>query len=45
VMLYGAGESMDAWHISAPHPEGEGAAIAMQRALAMPRLNRIRLDM
>ena len=33
-MLYGAGESMDAWHISAPHPEGEGAAIAMQRALA-----------
>ncbi|MEG1398296.1 MAG: beta-ketoacyl-[acyl-carrier-protein] synthase family protein [Acinetobacter sp.] len=34
VMLYGAGESMDAWHISAPHPEGEGAAIAMQRALA-----------
>lgn len=33
VMLYGAGESSDAWHISAPHPEGKGAAIAMQRAL------------
>ena len=33
VMLLSSGESMDAWHISAPHPEGEGAAIAMQRAL------------
>lgn len=33
VMLYGAGESSDAWHISAPHPDGKGAAVAMQRAL------------
>lgn len=33
IRLYGAGESMDAWHISAPHPEGIGAATAMQRAL------------
>ena len=33
IMLYGVGESMDAWHISAPHPEGLGAANAMQRAL------------
>jgi 3-oxoacyl-[acyl-carrier-protein] synthase-1 len=33
VMLYGVGESSDAWHISAPHPEGTGAAVAMQRAL------------
>ncbi|QER38676.1 beta-ketoacyl-[acyl-carrier-protein] synthase family protein [Acinetobacter suaedae] len=33
IMLYGVGESMDAWHISAPHPEGLGAATAMQRAL------------
>jgi 3-oxoacyl-[acyl-carrier-protein] synthase-1 len=28
-----AGESSDAYHISAPHPEGLGAALAMQRAL------------
>lgn len=33
VMLMSAGESMDAWHISAPHPEGLGAAKAMQSAL------------
>ena len=33
IMLYGAGESMDAWHISAPHPQGVGAAKAMQLAL------------
>lgn len=33
VMLLAAGESMDAWHISAPHPEGLGAAQAMQAAL------------
>ncbi|WP_374664726.1 beta-ketoacyl-[acyl-carrier-protein] synthase family protein [Acinetobacter sp.] len=33
VMLLSSGESMDAWHISAPHPEGQGAAEAMQQAL------------
>ena len=33
VRLLAAGESSDAWHISAPHPEGEGARIAMRRAL------------
>lgn len=33
VSLLSSGESSDAWHISAPHPEGEGARIAMQRAL------------
>ncbi|NNH36156.1 beta-ketoacyl-[acyl-carrier-protein] synthase family protein [Acinetobacter sp. NIPH 2377] len=33
VMLMAAGESMDAWHISAPHPEGKGATEAMQKAL------------
>lgn len=32
-LLAGGGESSDAWHISAPHPEGKGAAQAMQRAL------------
>lgn len=39
VMLMGTGESMDAWHISAPHPEGKGAALAMQRALDMAHIS------
>lgn len=34
INLLGVGESADAHHISAPHPEGRGAAEAMQRALA-----------
>jgi 3-oxoacyl-[acyl-carrier-protein] synthase I len=34
VLLYGAGESSDAYHMSAPHPEGLGAKRAMQAALA-----------
>ena len=38
VMLLSSGESMDAWHISAPHPEGRGAAEAMQKALAAAQL-------
>lgn len=33
VALLGAGDSSDAHHISAPHPEGLGAQQAMQRAL------------
>jgi 3-oxoacyl-[acyl-carrier-protein] synthase-1 len=32
--LLGCGESSDAHHISAPHPQGEGAALAMSAALA-----------
>ena len=39
VMLLSSGESMDAWHISAPHPEGQGAAKAMQQALDRAGLN------
>ncbi len=35
VLLKGVGESSDAHHMSAPHPEGEGARLAMQQALAM----------
>ncbi len=31
--LLGCGESSDAWHMSSPHPEGEGAARAMGAAL------------
>lgn len=33
IALLGCGESSDAHHISAPHPAGDGAKIAMQRAL------------
>ena len=34
VLLFGIGESNDAYHISAPHPEGLGARRAMQAALS-----------
>lgn len=33
VRVEGAGESSDAYHMSSPHPEGAGAARAMQSAL------------
>ena len=33
VALLGAGDSSDAHHISAPHPEGYGAIASMQKAL------------
>ncbi len=35
VALLGYGESSDAYHMSSPHPEGTGAAVAMKSALAM----------
>ena len=34
VHLLGVGESNDAYHMSSPHPEGAGARVAMERALA-----------
>lgn len=34
VALLGYGESSDAYHMSAPHPDGAGARLAMTRALA-----------
>ena len=34
VLLLGIGESSDAYHMSAPHPEGRGARRAMQAALS-----------
>ena len=36
--LLGVGESSDAWHISAPHPDGVGAEAAMGMALAQASL-------
>jgi 3-oxoacyl-[acyl-carrier-protein] synthase I len=33
IMLLGAGESSDAYHMSSPHPEGRGARAAIQQAL------------
>ena len=44
VALLGAGESSDAWHMSTPHPQGEGAALAMQRALASAGLDASAID-
>lgn len=39
VWLLGAGESSDAYHMSAPHPEGLGAQMAMQAALRSSSLS------
>jgi len=38
VALLGVGESSDAWHMSAPHPEGLGAERAITMALKMAGL-------
>lgn len=39
IELLGVGEASDAHHISAPHPQGEGAAKAMKSALQDSSLN------
>ncbi len=44
VLLLGAGESADAYHMSSPHPEGIGARLAMQRALAAAGLEPTDID-
>jgi 3-oxoacyl-(acyl-carrier-protein) synthase len=38
IALLGVGESSDAWHMSAPHPEGEGAIRAILQALKEAKL-------
>ncbi len=38
IALMGWGASSDAWHMSAPHPEGEGAQTAMSAALTKAHL-------
>ncbi len=44
VRLLGVGESSDAHHMSAPHPEGHGAIVAMQNALAEANFNASDVD-
>ncbi len=44
VHLLGVGESSDAHHMSTPHPEGAGARMAMQRALAAAQIAPDRVD-
>jgi 3-oxoacyl-[acyl-carrier-protein] synthase-1 len=44
IELLGVGESADAYHMSSPHPEGAGARLAMQRALAAANLHASQID-
>lgn len=43
-VVLGVGESSDAYHMSTPHPEGMGARLAMQRALAAAGLTAKDID-
>ena len=42
--LLGSGESSDAYHMTAPHPKGLGAEIAMRHALSQAALNPEQID-
>lgn len=44
VEIVGVGESSDAYHISTPHPEGEGAQLAMLAAMAQADISMDELD-
>lgn len=44
VLLLGAGESSDAYHMSSPHPDGLGARKAMQAALVQAGLQAADID-
>lgn len=43
-LLRGYGESSDAWHMTAAHPEGVGAALAMRQALERAELTPAQVD-
>jgi 3-oxoacyl-[acyl-carrier-protein] synthase I len=43
-LLLGSGESSDAHHISSPHPDGEGAVLAMTAALAQAGIAPAEID-
>lgn len=44
IALLGYGESTDAYHMSSPHPEGQGATLAMRQALQRAGLTADRID-
>ncbi len=44
VVLSGYGESSDAHHMSHPHPEGQGARLAIQQALTLAQLRPEQID-
>ena len=44
ILLHGVGESSDAYHMSAPHPEGLGAKLAMRAALDAASLEPADID-
>lgn len=44
VLLFGIGESSDAYHMSSPHPDGLGARMAMHQALLSAGLNPADID-
>jgi 3-oxoacyl-[acyl-carrier-protein] synthase-1 len=44
VLLHGVGESSDAHHMSAPHPQGLGAQMAMQAALKSAGMSAAQID-
>jgi 3-oxoacyl-[acyl-carrier-protein] synthase-1 len=44
VSMLGVGESSDAYHVSSPHPDGDGAALAMRRALEAAQLEPAQID-
>ena len=44
IALLGYGESSDAYHMSTPHPEGKGAALAMEQALHRAGIKAVDID-
>jgi 3-oxoacyl-[acyl-carrier-protein] synthase-1 len=42
--LLGYGEASDAWHMSSPHPDGHGAELALEAALARAGLDATQVD-